>query len=364
MFSLYGSSSKKVHLKVSNGETNYKWILNSTNSIKNIKHNLYLNVNKNYTHLILSKNSKHFYFIDNYLYTISNDNIKYYLRIITNNKTLIINLTKNKKYASFLYYENNEFIYKKSKLLLAFENNNSVLNLKPNIFLKNVNFDIKLTSGILLSAGFSNRFKSNQLFNPICKQLFEINNKPIIQYSIETMLNNVDLLLIVTNSTCYQTIKNIVNNKFKNNNIIILQNDINCRLKSIETGLNFLNKKCKRFISHVIIHDSARPYINSTVFKNIKNYNYLYSQYYLKLTNGLATIDGEFVDRNNYIEMVSPIFINLKIAYYIFKNYMSEFNRISYEWIPILHLFNFHNKIKLIEGKPSELRKITYFEDI
>ena len=54
--------------------------------------------------------------------------------------------------------------------------------------------------GIILSAGTSSRFK-NKLKQ--FKQLFCINEIPVLQYSITTMVNTLDKIIIVTNSKCY-----------------------------------------------------------------------------------------------------------------------------------------------------------------
>jgi len=46
--------------------------------------------------------------------------------------------------------------------------------------------------GIILAAGMSTRFNSQ-----VPKQLFEINDKPIIQYSIDVLEKCVDDIIIV-----------------------------------------------------------------------------------------------------------------------------------------------------------------------
>ena len=48
--------------------------------------------------------------------------------------------------------------------------------------------------GIILAAGTSTRFNSD-----IAKQLYFINNKPIIEYSIDNMIQLVDRIIIVKN---------------------------------------------------------------------------------------------------------------------------------------------------------------------
>ena len=121
----------------------------------------------------------------------------------------------------------------------------------------------KFNIGILLAAGFSSRFNNS---NP--KQLYIINNKHVICYSIDVMLKTLDKLIIVTNSKCYKKIKHIIKNKNKNKSIIVLKNDINCRLESIGIGLNYINKNYNH-CSNVLIHDSARPYITEQMIDGL-----------------------------------------------------------------------------------------------
>ena len=98
--------------------------------------------------------------------------------------------------------------------------------------------ELGINVALLLAAGKSTRFKDH-----VPKQLYRIKDIPIIQYSINVLINYVDKLLIVTNTECYQSILEIVKT-YNSNNFIIIINDKNCRLESIISCLNYINKNC------------------------------------------------------------------------------------------------------------------------
>ena len=74
--------------------------------------------------------------------------------------------------------------------------------------------------GIILAAGESSRFN-----NSIPKQLYTINDKPIINHSIDILTQTLDEVIIVTNSNCFNQIK--TDKK-------VLINDDDDRIKSIK----------------------------------------------------------------------------------------------------------------------------------
>jgi 2-C-methyl-D-erythritol 4-phosphate cytidylyltransferase len=144
------------------------------------------------------------------------------------------------------------------------------------------------------------RFKHSQV-----KQLFNLNNKPIIEYSIDIFETVMDYVIIVIILTIYSNISNIIENRPKLKPVI---NDINCRLKSIETGIVYIRENYK-YVSNITIHDSARPFITVNHIVELQSSyekGFLYSQYYLKLVNGLLKKNLQNfveVDRNDFIEI-------------------------------------------------------------
>ena len=394
--SLYCNSNYKVKFGLinnsnSNNDTKFKWSF-TNNFIFNLEHKLYLTI---YKHKLIGSRYK----------TKSNWDIEN--NFMKHSKTGLyigcdfeynIVLTLDKSKAIQFNIDNKETYihlhFFKSDIRLNFERNNLKYNVKIHNFMLNIYKQTNLfilsrkpkskpyTICILLSAGTSSRFQdpitttSNTSTQQHYKQLHIIENKPVILYSIEKIIDNVDKLIIITNTQCYNDIKTIITDKYSN--IILLKNDINCRLESINTGLQYINKTYRQNknlnnidnVDNVIIHDVARPYITQDYIQKLissengnDNTTHLYSQYYLKLTNGLMNLDNNtIVDRNKYIELCTPLCINYKLFNFIFTNYIQKDKSITCEFIPILNILNI--KINLIEGHYKVLRKITTKDDI
>jgi len=210
--------------------------------------------------------------------------------------------------------------------------------------------------GILLAGGFGNRFSPN-----IMKQMYNYNSSPLFLHSLRILVNVLDIVIIVSNSACYEDIKRHVIDK-----IYITVNDEGDRLESIYNALCFIKNNIKEPISNLIIHDCARPFINEEHINTLLNSNTFYSQYYLKLTNGLLRLNNlnkyEEVDRNEFIEICTPICVNYKLYEFLFYNYIKKERRICCEIIPLLDLLKI--KYELIEGEYKYIRKITKITDL
>jgi 2-C-methyl-D-erythritol 4-phosphate cytidylyltransferase len=198
--------------------------------------------------------------------------------------------------------------------------------------------------GVILAAGKSSRFDSS-----IPKQLYQIDGKPMIQYSIDLLSKHLDKVIIVTNSECSDKITG---------NVII--NDVDSRLESIKVALESI-ETC----DNILIHDAARPYVTDKMIldlieSNIKN---MHSQFYLPLVNGLAKstpFGYQIPDRKDFIELCSPQITNFDIFKQIFRNYIEKGEEC--EVLPIVSRFEM--KYNLIQSHYKYLRKITTIEDI
>jgi 2-C-methyl-D-erythritol 4-phosphate cytidylyltransferase len=204
--------------------------------------------------------------------------------------------------------------------------------------------------GIVLAAGKSSRFLSQ---TP--KQLYKLDNKPIISHSVDVIRSKVSETIIVTNSDCYKEIKKIFR---KISDIDVVKNDIDCRLVSIKTAINHIDSA-----SNVIIHDAARPFVTlehiDILLESSKTY--LCSQFYFKLVNGLIK-KGEFgeeiADRNQYKELVTPQIIDYRLARDLFQG---KIDKKFCEVIPLLETLKI--RYNLIEAT-RQLRKITILDDL
>jgi len=234
----------------------------------------------------------------------------------------------------------------------------------------NNNNNNNTTIGLLLAAGTSTRFSIDKP-----KQLFIYKNKELIVYSIESMLEQLNTIVIVTNSNCLKQITEIVekikSNKLdhiKEREICITTNDINCRLVSIGRGIQYIkDNMAKLNITdlnriNLLIHDSARPYVPCEYYNNMILNTKFYSQYCLKLTNGLMDLKYNTLDRDAYIELCTPICINFNLGDIIYLNFMKQSNRYTNEFIDIIKICNI--PIQIYYGNNKYLRKITYQVDL
>jgi 2-C-methyl-D-erythritol 4-phosphate cytidylyltransferase len=201
--------------------------------------------------------------------------------------------------------------------------------------------------GVILAAGNSTRFQS-----PIVKQLYSIDGKPMVSHSIDIFKKCVDEVIVVTNSRIKDYIPD---------DVTILVNDEDSRLKSISCALNHI----KSNNGNLIIHDAARPYINEEHIKNLLSFSrqYKHVQYYLPIVDGLAK-KGQFgwetPNREDYIQLCSPQLTDLDLFKWAYNKYFSTGGHC--EMISIMSLLSIESK--LIEGSYRDLRKITYLTDI
>lgn len=208
---------------------------------------------------------------------------------------------------------------------------------------------------ILLAAGNSTRFNSD-----IPKQIYPISDKNlnVLEWQIEKFKSflgkDLDKIYIVINEKC----KKFLKDKYLGENIILCENNINCRLSSIHAGLSKIQKSDK-----ILIHDAARPFFKKEdiLFLSFFSKESDYVQYFFPLKNGLLhkTLNGyEVVNREDYIELTTPLISNFELYKDIFYEYLYTCKR--YEIIPYLN----ENQFKLIEGNSHSLRKITNLNDI
>ena len=202
--------------------------------------------------------------------------------------------------------------------------------------------------GIILAAGNSTRFNSE---TP--KQLYLINSKPIINYSIGVLSQCLDEIIIVTNTYCSDKI---------NTNHTILINDVDDRINSIKVALDYIGDKS---YNNIIIHDAARPFITIEMINELleSSKTYKHSQYGLELINGLVRkndLGWEVAPREDFMELCSPQITDFELFKDIFTNYIET--KKDCEILPIICNLKYNHN--LIKGNYKYLRKITTIEDI
>lgn len=198
--------------------------------------------------------------------------------------------------------------------------------------------------GVILAAGKSTRFD-----HKTPKQLYPIDDKPMVQHSIDLFSKHLDRVIVVTNSE--------LSNKISGDVVI---NDSDDRLQSIKVALNSIN-----YCQNIIIHDAARPFITDKMVQDLleSSKSNLHSQFYLPVVNGLAkkNIFGyEIPNREDYVELCSPQITNFDLFKTFFERYIESGEEC--EILPIVSRFKIN--YNLIQGHYKYLRKITTLEDI
>jgi 2-C-methyl-D-erythritol 4-phosphate cytidylyltransferase/2-C-methyl-D-erythritol 2,4-cyclodiphosphate synthase len=201
---------------------------------------------------------------------------------------------------------------------------------------------------IILAAGNSTRFDSE---TP--KQLYLLNEKPIINHSIDILSQCLDDVIVVTNTYC--------SDKIQTNHTILI-NDVDDRIESIKVALDYIGHKN---YNNIIIHDAARPFITLDMINELleSSNNYQHTQYYLELVNGLVRkneFGWEVAPREDFIELCSPQITNFELFKYIFTNYIET--KIDCEILPIMSKLEYD--YNLIKGSSRYLKKVTTIDDV
>lgn len=114
--------------------------------------------------------------------------------------------------------------------------------------------------GIILSGGVGSRINSID----IPKQYFEMDNKMVIEHSIEKFLKNdkIDILVIV----CAEEWKLKIEQRIKKYNLynkkVFFSSQGSSRQESVLNGMNRVVKLCSER-DMVIVHDAARPFVST-----------------------------------------------------------------------------------------------------
>ncbi len=146
-----------------------------------------------------------------------------------------------------------------------------------------------MNSAIILAGGLGKRIGKN-----IPKQFLKINNKMIIDFSIEAFQKNknIDEIIIV----CHREWIKYINSKYDKKIKIIKGGET--RSESSYYGLKSCNKNCK----YVFIHDAARPFIDCELINSIlyELKNYLTKNYNLDaIVTSLKNKDSIFYNKSN-----------------------------------------------------------------
>ncbi|MBC8183097.1 2-C-methyl-D-erythritol 4-phosphate cytidylyltransferase [candidate division KSB1 bacterium] len=103
----------------------------------------------------------------------------------------------------------------------------------------------------------------------INKQFLEINNKPIIAYTIEKFNQSslIDDIVIVVPEEWIEFVSESIVSKYNFSKVSKIVKGGETRQKSIFAGL----KELEENVTHVVIHDAVRPLINRQILENVIN---------------------------------------------------------------------------------------------
>ena len=230
--------------------------------------------------------------------------------------------------------------------------------------------------GIILAAGSGSRMKIKQK-----KQFLFINNKPVIEYSIDKFLsiNKINKTIIVINESDKnnKTIKTLLK---KYNNYI--SKDKLCfvvggkeRYNSVFNAISFIDK-CYGIKTNdkVLIHDSARPNVDVNDIKILINYLNKYKALTLgsRLTDTIKKIKFnrnklfeviETVNRDEYFLIKTPQGFNLKLLYDSYNKFMNSSKKLKIT--DDLQIIEYFSKAKTYILDSSQLNyKITTKNDL
>lgn len=211
---------------------------------------------------------------------------------------------------------------------------------------------MKKYTAIITSAGSGTRL--NLGYN---KLLYKINNKTILEYSMQVFIDdkNCGEIIITASKNDYEKIKEIIKQYEKFKKILVVLGG-ETRQKSVFFGVK--ESGCE----YILVHDGARPNISCNLLQNIVSNLDDYSLVvpYIGIEDTIKKIDEfgdvSIVDRNNFIKIQTPQAASK-------KEFVKGFNKIEKDSIIITDessMFEYLKKdIKYIEGEKENF-KITY----
>lgn len=227
------------------------------------------------------------------------------------------------------------------------------------------------TAAIILAAGSGSRMQSNRP-----KQYMELGGKPILYYSLKAFEeSSIDEIVLVVgeNEEEYCRVEIVEKYQFHKVNQIIAGGKE--RYHSVYNGL----KACSAFVSYVLIHDGARPFITIETIEEIRKQLLLHKACVvgvpvkdtIKIVDEYGIIE-KTPDRDKLWSVQTPqafLFVLIKNAYDIIMNEIEEDkdnshsdNRKITDDAMILE-YAHKTSVKMIKGDYKNI-KITTPEDI
>ena len=175
-------------------------------------------------------------------------------------------------------------------------------------------------SVIICAAGDGNRLNNA---SPTPKQYLVVNGKTIIEYSIDKFLelDIIENIVIAINPSHTEYTNNIIKKDAYKDKVFIIHGS-DTRLKSVMKGLEYLSTSG---ITHVFIHDAARPNFSPTLpndlIKAARGHDG--SIPIIEASNTIKQLNNEklkTLDRSSIIESQTPQFFEFMAIYNSYRN--------------------------------------------
>lgn len=214
---------------------------------------------------------------------------------------------------------------------------------------------------ILLAAGKSSRFSNK---GNVLKQFTELEGKQIYRYSLDFFARYTDFNIFLVIPANYQNF--LHKEKSIPKNLTIIEGG-DTRNESVYKALLAI-KKLHKNIDYCIIHDTARPFIETkileSIISNIENYPSITAGINVNdsIGYGKDNIIEKYIDRDNTYLIQTPQAFNFNILYDSYLEFISENKKINFTDDTSL-VFHYKNiKPKIIDGSKI-LFKVTTYED-
>ncbi len=212
---------------------------------------------------------------------------------------------------------------------------------------------------IIVCSGVGKRMNSN-----IPKQFIEVNNKPIICYTIDKFekCSEINEIIIVTNKDYIDYFNNFIINKYNYKKITKVIEGGKERQNSVYNGINCIEDKD----SIVLIHDGARPFIKESDIINVIENTKIYESCILgvKVKDTVKICKDGFIENTPNREHIWLAQTPQVFKYDIIKkayDYAIKNNIFFTDDASVVEAFN--KKVKIIEGSYDNI-KITTKEDL
>ena len=207
---------------------------------------------------------------------------------------------------------------------------------------------------IIVAGGTGSRMNTE-----LPKQLMEINNKPVIVYSIEKFLSfNKDMQVIISLHKDYFDLFEKIRAKYNLTNIEVVQGG-ETRFQSVKNALALLKKD----ISVVGVHDAARPLVSLQTIQNAFNVAEKEGAAIpvIDMNESLREVDGnasKAVDRTKFKVVQTPQCFKKN---FLLEAYKQPYSPLFTDDASVVEKVG--HTITLTEGNKENI-KITYPQDI